>query len=69
MPALESVPKKRLDVMTRVFPEALDAARIACAYRGLSLLEYVSQSLQQVAERDIEEGHARRSQGQRKGGK
>lgn len=49
--------------LTRVAGASLDGARIACAYRGLSLAEYLSLVIREAADRDIEEGHRQRMQG------
>lgn len=53
-------PVKREDVLTRIHPRALDDAKTAASFRGMSLVDYVSQVVQQAADRDIEEGYQRR---------
>jgi len=64
MTALATAPmaKKRPELMTRILPDALEAAKLAAVYRGLTLTEYISEVVKVAAERDIEEGHARRKQ-------
>lgn len=46
--------------LTRVAASSLELARIACAYRGLTLAEYLSLVIREAADRDINEGHRRR---------
>lgn len=57
--------KKREDVLTRIGPRALEDAKLAAQYRGITLLEYLTTVVQAAADRDIEEGHARRRQARR----
>lgn len=61
MPAVATatVSKKRVDVLTRIMPDALRKARIACEYKGMTVVEYVSRVVMEAADRDIKEGHAR----------
>jgi hypothetical protein len=47
----------------RISKAALEAARIAAAYRGMSVMDYVSQLVLAGAERDIEESHRMRAAG------
>jgi len=53
--------------------EAVEAARIAAAFRGKTLYEYASEVLLAAANRDIEEGYRERQAGSparpKKGGK
>ena len=44
--------------------EAVEAARIASAFKGLTLYEYASEILLVAANRDIEEGYRQRLAGQ-----
>jgi hypothetical protein len=50
---------KRNDVPVKIDAEVLAMARIASAYKGVSLAEYLSESLRPIAMRDIDESHAR----------
>jgi hypothetical protein len=50
----------------RIGLEALDAAKIAAAYKGVSVMEYVTDVLPKAADHDIEKGH--RSRGLAKAG-
>lgn len=43
--------------------EAIEAAKIAAAFKGMNLMEYASQVLLEAANRDIEEGYRVRSGG------
>ena len=45
----------------RVSKEALEAARIAAAYAGVSIAKYVSDVVLKAATEDIEKGHRDRS--------
>ena len=49
---------ERKNMPVRLNEEALKWARIAASYRGISLAEYASQALIEVAKRDVEQGHA-----------
>lgn len=54
----------------RITKEAVDKARVAAAYQGISIAEYVSRVVVAQAEKDIEEGHRRMAMGgEKKGGK
>ena len=53
----------------RLTAEALDAARIAASFQGLTLSEYASAALLEAANRDIEKGYQARTQGATKKGK
>ena len=46
----------------RIGVDALEAAKIAAAYKGLSVVEYITQNILAVANRDIEEGHRSRTE-------
>jgi hypothetical protein len=54
---------KRNDVSVKMDAEVVNDARIAASYSGMSLAEYLSETLRPIVERDIEEGHKRRKQG------
>ncbi len=43
--------------------EAIEAAKIAAAFKGLTLLEYASGVLLEAANRDIDESYKRRAKG------
>ncbi len=45
----------------RITVEAVEAAKIAAAYKGLSMMDYVAGIVLEAANRDIEEGHRTRS--------
>lgn len=53
---------KRTDVLTRISPKALEQARLACAFEGVTMTEFVSQAVLDAAERAIDAGIARRKQ-------
>jgi hypothetical protein len=44
--------------------EAIEAAKIAAAFKGITLMEYASAVLLEAANRDIEQGYRIRSGGQ-----
>jgi hypothetical protein len=50
-----------LTMSVRVDKDALEAAKIAAAYKGVSVMEYASALLREAANRDIEESHRSRS--------
>jgi hypothetical protein len=50
---------KRSNMPVRIDEETLKWARIAASYKGLSVAEYVSRALLEVARRDIHEEHAK----------
>jgi hypothetical protein len=54
----EQAMAKRNDVSVKVDVEVIADARIAAAYKGMPLAEYLSESLRPIVARDIEEGHA-----------
>ena len=45
----------------RLNVDALESAKIAAAYRGKTVMEYVSEMVLEGANRDIEESHRARS--------
>lgn len=49
--------RERRTMPIRIDVAALEAAKIAAAYKGISVMEYASQILLDAAKRDIEEGH------------
>lgn len=49
--------KERNSMPIRIDNKALEAAKIAASYKGLTVAGYVSKVLLEVATRDIEEGH------------
>lgn len=53
----------------RLTTEALDAARIAASFQGLTLSEYASAALLEIANRDIERGYQARTQAAPKKGR
>lgn len=52
---------KRNDSPVKIDTVVLIEARIAAAYKGLSLAEYLSETLRPIVARDIEEQHAQRA--------
>ncbi len=53
--------KERKTMPIRVGIEALEAAKIAAAYKGQTVMDYVTEIVLEAANRDIEEGHRLRS--------
>jgi hypothetical protein len=51
---------RRNDAPVKIDVQVLADARIAAAYKGLSLAEYLSEALRPIVLRDMEEGHAQR---------
>lgn len=54
---------KRNDTPVRIDNDVLEDCRIAAAFQGKSIAEYVSDILRPIAKRDIEEGYAKRIKG------
>lgn len=52
---------ERRTMPIRIDLRALEAAKIAAAFRGISVMEYASQVLLEAAERDIEQSYRARS--------
>lgn len=50
---------KRNDVPVKVDSEVIRVAKIAAAYKGLSLAEYLSETLRSIVLRDVEQEHAK----------
>jgi hypothetical protein len=50
---------RRNDVAVKVDAEVIRVAKIAAAYKGLSLAEYLSQTLRPIVSRDVENEHAK----------
>jgi predicted DNA binding CopG/RHH family protein len=50
---------KRNDVPVKVDSEVIRVAKIAAAYKGLSLAEYLSETLRPIVARDVEQEHAK----------
>lgn len=57
---------KRLDTPVRIENQVLADARIAAAFKGMTLGEYISEALKPVVARDIAEGIAARQEPQPK---
>jgi hypothetical protein len=57
----EEAAPKRNDVPVKVDIQVVADARIAAAYKGLSLAEYISETLRPLVAKDIEDSHAQRS--------
>jgi hypothetical protein len=53
---------ERRGMPIRISDEALAAARIAAAFEGISIMEYVSRAVLATAEEDIRKGYERRAQ-------
>lgn len=51
---------KRNDVSVKVDATVVNEARIAAAFKGQTLAEYLSETLRPIVARDIEEGYAQR---------
>ncbi len=49
--------RERRTMPIRIDVVALEAAKIAAAYKGISVMEYASQVLLDAARKDIERGH------------
>ncbi len=49
--------RERRTMPIRIDVTALEAAKIAAAYKGISVMEYASRVLLEAARKDIEEGH------------
>ena len=49
---------KRKNMPVRISDEAMKWARVAASYREMSVAEYVSEALLEIAKRDAEAGHA-----------
>ena len=56
---LDEMTDKRPSNAVRLTREAVDAAKIAAAYRGMTVGDYASLVVLEAAKRDIEEGHSR----------
>lgn len=65
-PGLTSPPmteKERRSNAVRLSFEAVEAAKIAAAFKGQTVADYVSAVVLEAANRDIEEGYRARSRG------
>jgi len=49
--------RERRTMPIRIDVVALEAAKIAAAYQGISVMEYASRVLLEAARRDVEKGH------------
>ena len=56
---LESPMAKRNDVPVKVDADVIHVAKIAAAYKGLSLAAYLSETLRPIVSRDVETEHAK----------
>ena len=56
---LECPMAKRNDVPVKVDADVIRTAKIAAAYKGLSLAEYLSETLRPIVSRDVEHEHAK----------
>lgn len=62
VPALSEKPMvRRNDVSVKMDAEVVDDCRIAAAFKGQTLAEYISETMRAAAARDIQEGYARRT--------
>lgn len=52
---------ERRTMPVRIDVEALEAAKIAAAFKGISVVQYISAILLEQANKDIEEGYRTRS--------
>jgi hypothetical protein len=53
--------EERKAMAVKLTIEAIEAAKIAAAFKGMNLMEYASAVLLEVANRDIEEGYRTRT--------
>ena len=53
---------KRNDVSVKMDATVVEDCRIAAAFRGVSLAEYISETMREAAQRDIDEGYSQRGQ-------
>ena len=51
---------KRNDVPVKIDAEVIRVARIAAAYKDMSLAEYISERLRPLVSQDVEQEHAKR---------
>jgi hypothetical protein len=56
--------EERKAMAVKLTVEAIEAAKIAAAFKGMNLMQYASEVLLDAATRDIEEGYRLRSGGQ-----
>jgi hypothetical protein len=68
-PAEKQPMVRRNDVSVKMDAEVVEECRIAAAFRGLSIAEYISETMRVAARRDIDDGYARRSEGLKPKGK
>lgn len=54
---------KRNDQSVKMDVQVIEDCRIAAAFKGMSLAEYLSETMRAIARRDIDEGYARRAAG------
>jgi len=52
---------KRNDVSVKMDSGVVEDCRIAAAFRGVSLAEYLSETMRAAARRDIDDGYAQRA--------
>lgn len=52
---------KRNDVSVKMDADVVEECRIASAFCGMALAEYLSERMRAVAKKDIDEGYARRA--------
>ncbi len=57
------IAQQRNAMAVKLTVEAIKAAKIAAAFKGMTVMEYASQVLLQAANRDIEEGYCQRASG------
>lgn len=60
---MEKVMVRRNDVSVKMDTEVVEQCRIAAAFKGMSLSEYMSEAMREASARDIDEGYARRAAG------
>jgi hypothetical protein len=63
--AVQSMAKSKA-VLTRIYEDALDDARTAASFREMALVDYLTMVIKEAADRDIDEGYARRKQSRKK---
>lgn len=67
MPAVaDQTMAKRRDVTTKMDPQVLADCRIAASFKGMTLAEYLSESMRVVSARDIDDGIRKREEAKTK---
>jgi hypothetical protein len=56
---VETMATKRNDVVVKIDSAVMAKVRVAAAFKGQSIAEYLSTIVEPIADHDIDEGHAR----------